>query len=481
MVRHRSVARLGLAAWLAAASLAAACGGGGREADPVTRATEQVRAALSSDREWTRAETIRLLGVIGTPEFRAPLEAALDDPSPIVQTAAVQALLQLGARAVEEPTLSRMVSGTETQRLQLLDLVASAGRGDFRAEMITRASRDVSPRVQVSALRHAMATGTRLGAAELNRLVAAEDEEVAEIAFVALAEFDRNAALDLALRWVRSGDPRERQRGMRLARHLSSPSLWPMMRSYALQEQDTNERRFALLVLGHLGDPSAEEPLRDILLSAQPDQAAQALSALSHIPTPRARDQALVHRRDARAPVRRAALNELIRQRRPADDFVLFLEDSDPTIAEAALLHMQRSNPGRAAAIFSQALADSDDPVPTLLALYRVSLNHDIRRFLDATSNRLRHLISASDPRVAGLAARLLTRATAPAELLPLIGPETSADALYAVLEATLGSEANFSDLYTSALDHDVEAIRIVASLGIVALGEAYTPPVVEE
>jgi hypothetical protein len=53
-------------------------------------------------------------------------------------------------------------------------------------------------------------------------------------------------------------------------------------------------------------------------------------------------------------------------------------------------------------------------------------------------------------------------------------------DALYALIEATYNGEHNFSELYTESMDHDIHAIRVAASLGILALGTEYEPPLSE-
>jgi hypothetical protein len=251
------------------------------------------------------------------------------------------------------------------------------------------------------------------------------------------------------------------------------------MRAYASQDDDGVAQR---LFGGRITEVSEDDqPLRDILLAAEPEVAASALEALSHIPTRRAQDQPMRHRRDPRAAVRAAALEQLVRQNRPADDFEIFLDDADPSIAEEALLHMQNESPERAAQLFSRALAETEDPGAALTALYRVSLKDDIRRFLDATSQQLLRFLVDEDPRLSGLAARLLVIGTSPVEMRNRLRRTGRPDALYALIESTYGGDQNFSDLYTESLDHDIHAIRIAAALGILRLGGAYTPPVVEE
>lgn len=466
---------------LLAGLILGACGGDEVVLTPTEQARQTVVEGLRSDHEWLRAETIRLIAELGTTDFRSDVEAALSDPSPVVQTAAIEALLRLGDRSVESQALARLVSGTPEQRLRLLELIVDTGRAEFRAEVLLRALRDTSGAVQRAALAHAVATETPVAFDELNRLINGTDEEVASEAFRTLVHFERVTALDLVLDLLRSNTQTERDRGLRFARHLNSANLWPLMRSLAAQSEDPDSRRRALLVLGHLGDRIAEEPLRDMVLSARDEVAAEALTALSHIDTAAARNQPLTHRSDARAPVRDAALSALIRQRRPADDFETYLDDRDPEIAERALIYMQDVDPERAAAIYSQTLRDTEEPYVVLYALYRVSLRHDIRRFLDACSNQLRAYLNQPDAALSGLAARLLLTATSPAEMEDAIVRAGTSDALYALVEASYGANGDFSSLYTDALNHDLYAVRVAAALGIVSLGDAYRPPATEE
>ncbi len=474
MVRIRRIA------WPLALAFVFACGNDEPDLSPHDRAVATVTDALASDHEWLRAETVRLIGELGTADFTGELQAALHDPSPLVQTAAVEVLLRRDLRSAEESAMAQLVSGPPAQRARLLELVVHTGRAEFRTDVLLRALRDTDRSVQIAALRHAIATNTHFGIDEFQRLMNDEDATVSAEAFLALMHFERLAALDLVLTMLRSSTQAERDRGLRFARHLNSANLWPMMRALATQTENPETRQLALMVLGHLGDQTVEEDLRVLVLSARDHVAADALRAISHIDTPRARDQPLIHRRDSRPAVREAALEALTAQRRPADDFGEFLHDQRADIADGALLHMQQSDPERAAALYAHTLRETDDPAAVLYALYRVSLANDIRRFLDASSTQLQAVLAESDMNTAGLAARLLLTATPPSELEERIRNADSPDALYALIEATYGADGDFSDLYTEALDNDLVAIQVAAALGVVALGDAYHPPIGE-
>ncbi len=459
--------------------------GCGRSSEPSQTAREQVapvvESGLTSARPWIRAETVRLLGLIEAPAFLPELTRALRDESPLVQTAAIEAVLRLGDPTAEESALSRLISGNPEQRVQVMRLIVSSSAPAFQREVVRRSVRDVSSTVRLAALESARSVGLVLSVPELERLLEDEDPDLVDAAFRELVRADRQVALGFVLRSIRSSTPRERNLGMALARHLALPELWPMMRSYAASDEDTRAQELALVVLGHLADPMAEDALRTVVLAGDDDVAARALYAISFIPTQRAREQPLVHRRDSRQAVRAAAFDAMRRQGQPIAEFELFLEDSNHTLAERALAYMQETDPLFAAEAFARTLDESEDPTSAMWALYRTSLLHDIGGMLAAGSEEIEQLMLSNDPVIANLATRLMLTARPAESFVPDVISGGTSDALYAVIEATLTVDGNFSDLYVAALEHDLAAIRIAAAIGIWRLGNDFAPTVAEE
>ena len=294
-------ARAARPGWAVAGLLTLGACSGAAPAETVgSRAEQTIQDALASAEPWVRAETTRLLGVARGRVAPAALRAALDDPHAMVQTAAVEALLRAGDPAVEEVAMTRLVAGTEEQRAQILSAIAASARPTFREAAIRRAMLDLSPVVQVQALDLAQQYELAFSANDLGRLVQHEDLRVADAAFKTLASADAQGAMDTLLRGLRDTTPATRTRALRMARFLPTANVWPMMRSLAAEESDAATRRLALVCLGNLGDPTAEDGLREVVLTGAAPDAADALRALARIPTPRATDQPLVHRRDPR-------------------------------------------------------------------------------------------------------------------------------------------------------------------------------------
>lgn len=455
----------------------AACGGGDAEPTDAQLAETTISQGLRASSPWIRAETVRLVSAASLSEFAPQLESALADPSPLVQTAAVEALLRLGDASAQETALAGLLSGSAEQRIELLNLIVVSTRGSYRREAIERSVRDVDATVRAAALDHLRDIGGTLSSNELQRMTEDDDAGLADRAFRELARLDRDAALDLTLRGMRSNALRERMRAMHFARHLAVPELWPAMRSYVAVGDET-EQSMAMLVLGHLGDPSAEEALRQQVLGGQGSDAARALLALAHLPTESARRQAIVHRNDPRRAVRMAALEAMAFLGFPASEFEPFLSDDDDGVGRAAFLHLQEVDPHFAAEAFARVLGETDDPENVLRSLYRANERSEVQSLLEAARARLLYLSAQPDPTVANLATRLLLRVSDPQAVEAAVTTQGSADARYALLEAAAAAnDPAYSAWFEEALRADLFALRVIAAIGIRRLGDRYAPP----
>lgn len=462
---------------MAGSGVLSACGGATEEASPGERASAILEEGFAERSPWIRAETIRLVGEARLEAFRPYVQAALEDESELVRTAAVEAMLRWQDPGAQEAALAGLVGGSVAQRVELLTLIVTTTDGRFRAEALQRSLRDVSPAVRLAALDHLRHLNLQPPQSDLQRMIDGDNPTLADRAFAELVRTNRGAATAIVLRELRSSDREVRDRGLRFARHLPLPELWRPMRSYA-EDGESHRRAAALVVLGHLGDPWAEEGLRQVVLGGNDETAAEALRALAHIPTDTAREQPLQHRRDARAPVRGAALDAMIELRRPPSEFLVFLSDSDATLGERAFVYLQRRDPGFAAQSFAQVLEESEDAENVVAALYRASERRDVTTLLQATQARLESLRLHADPDVSALATRLLLQVVPAAELAPEIDARTQPGASYALLEAAIAADdAAWSPLFEAALDGDYFALRLAGAVGIARLGDRFTAP----
>lgn len=438
-----------------------------------------IEQGLTDTDPWVRAETVRLVGLLDERRWIARLQETLTDPSPLVQNAAVEALLRVGDSQAENATLNLLVSGSSEQRAQLVYLVAGVAEGDFRRQAIERSLRDTDSLVRAAAVRAIAEHGVRVSAETLVHLVDDADIRVADEAFTYLASLQPDRARDAAMERLRSDDPETRQRGIALARHVASADLWPAMRSYAVAGSESDQR-MAVLFLGRLGDPLAEEPLRQLVLSAESQTAAFALDALSHIDTLRAQEQARRHRNDARVPVRSAAFDIMLRQGASNEILEGFLSDTDPELAYRALLGMQRRDAAYTAGAVGRSLRSAEEPASPLRALVRASIRGDIRPMLREARGAIEPMMSHEDPDVAWMATRLLLEVEPTSTQTDRLLSDGRAEPLYALLERTLTEDGNPSDLYAQTMDADLFLIRLATAVGMWRLGADYIAPVTE-
>lgn len=467
-----------LAAALVAVGLFGGCAG--QEADEAPLSGTEVAApildaAQANPEPWVRAETARLLGATGDPSVRVRLQHALRDPSPLVQNAAIEAMVTIGDADAETSALSRLVAGTRDQKLQLLDLLLASDSDELRTEALRRALRDADATVRVRALDLAIQRGVQLDMAEIDRLLDAEDPAIVNVAYRLLVDRDPARATRLVLTRMRDADASVRASGLALARHLALPELWPTLRSWS-RGDDSAARTASLLALGRLGDPEAEEGLRSIVLSGASEEAAAALEALSWIESTRAREQAGRMRSDTRAPVRRAALEVMQRLSYPVDAFAPFLEDEDPDIGRLALVEVQSRDPEWAASLLDATLRDSAEPARVLHALLLASMRSDLRVLLDAATPRIAQLSASNDPEVAGLATRLLLQAAPLDDHAERIVAQDQPESLYALIEVSLTSSQNLSDVYAHAMQSDIVLLQVAGAIGAHRLRTEFAP-----
>jgi hypothetical protein len=465
-----------VSALLFAVALGLGCGGGEPVADAPSEAASVIAEGFADVSPWVRAETIRLVSAARLDAYQPQVRAALEDESALVRTSAVEAMLRWQDAGAEEAALAGLVTGSSAQRVELLGLIVQNTGGRFRAEALQRSLRDSDTGVRTAALDHLERLRIAPPRGDLERMVDSEDVALQERAFAELARVDEGAAMTRVLGDLRASDADRVARGLRLAKHLPLAELWRPMRSYAMHGS-TSERASALVVLGHLGDPWAEAGLRQLMLGSTDAAAAEALVALAHIPTESAARKALAHRSEAREAVRRAALEAMQIQRRPAQEFEVFLSDANPEIGQLAFLHLEGLDPSFAAASFARSLDEATDAVNVVRALYAASQNRDATALLRASEARLSTLQFHADSDVSDLATRLLLKVRPVQDVLSMIDEQTQPGALYAALESAASSgSAEWSGLFEQALGADYFALRLAAAVGVLQLGAQYTP-----
>lgn len=475
-------AHFGLSPLLVSAILAlGACGSNTDEQVVDARGLTEpiIESALTDSNEWVRAEAVRLVGQV--PERVAEAEYArfLNDPSVLVRSAALEALLKAGSPAARDSAMRGLVAGTPQQRIQLLDLVADSTNDALKRDALLQAIRDSSPEVRRAAIERLERARVALTSEYTERLLGDSDPSVVEAMVGHLARTSPEAATTAVLTRLRNADAAVRADGMMLASSLSVPALWPQMRSLA-RRGTPEQRTRAILALGRLGDPTVESDLRNMVLNGSADEAARALDALSHVDTTEARQQPARHRRDNRIEVRRAAFDAMVRLDYPFSEFEVFLGDSDSTVVRNATSHMQTLDAARTAQLVASSLAEVADPTPMMLAMYETSLQTDIGALVRASRPQLQQVSQSTNQGAAWLATRLLLLGVPTTELDAALPSAPGPATRYAMLEAALNApRAEDSAVYREALEHELFLVRLAAALCIWRLNDRYVPEVV--
>lgn len=477
--------RVLLTCLLAVSGLASvgACGADPAPTQPATQALTSVDLdalidnSLAHDEPWLRAETVRLLGLSPDPSHGAKLRSMLQDRSVLVQNACLESLVAQGSQQAENAVLDTMIRGTSTQKIQLLDLLFQRGTQRLRQEAVQRALRDVDVSVRLSAIRRMTQARVAIPSNEVERFLVDSDSSIRFAAFAHMAATRPTEALDEVLRRLRAADLAQRRTGLEFGAILPAPDLWPLMRSVATRGE-TNDRVLAWRVLGTMGDPIAEDPLRNMVLTADDEEAARALTALTAIPSERAHAQAGRHRRDPRPAVRRAAFEAMTRLNYPLAEIEAWLEDPDPQIGTLALVQLQERDPGWAASAVGRTLQRAASPATVLASLHRASRDHDIRPLLREALQPLRQLSGSGSPEAASLATRLVLQVVDPLQEMPRIREQDRVAARYALLEHAIATrDARYLPLYEEAMQTDIRLLRTAAAIGLQTLDPAARAP----
>ena len=432
-----------------------------------------VDQAVQANDPIMRAEAMRVLGRSGVPELEAHLRHGASDPHPLVRAAAVEAQLSIRQNGGEHALLGRVASGEREERREALLLALRFGRQGFRERVTEQARRDANPDLRATAFRQALLAGTAsdlLTDAFLETFLE-DDPEFGGEAYRILIERGHAVTIERVQNGLVSGDVQERRWALSLLAYAPIPSTWPYLR-WIHANGDEEDRQLATLALVRLGEAGAARDVLDLARRGPEDLTLPALRALRGVNDPGLREAFLDLMELPRPEVRRAVFDNLVEIGITPNTLLAFLSDGSPDLAHAA----------------RQRLLDEDSTYLTSRICPRLRMGGDVGRSLrflwaawterpDPTifadcSPALAALIEHDSPEIGGGAARLYYAISA----LPNISAEAAlaqpSHRLYAFLDESIAREPRrFRDLYTALLDHELLAIRLVASIGLLKSG----------
>jgi hypothetical protein len=473
--RQRFAAGLGLAALL----MTGGCNGAEKE---FAARREQVLATidlgLASDDPAVRAETIRLVGKLGDPALVDRLIAGLEDPDPGPQAAATEALLRMGRTEAEAAAIAHLVSAPEALRKQTLVIAMTSTREPFREEAVARALGDIATELRLAALSQARLHRVKVEERTLLKLTSDADPMLADAAMQLLGERFPDAASRALIALLRSDDATRHTQGLRLAVYAPSGSIWPLLRSYALFGTEA-EQSDALRALAAMGDEAVAERIRKLTLAVGPAEAARTLRAAAGLSSPEVAEQRPLFRKNESLEVRRASFDAMIAARAPLSDWIVFLDDPEVTLVQAAIRQMQRLDSAVATRALVDALAVSAHPERLLRSILVAAEPDTVMVLVQAMGPRLEALVDSENTEISEVAARLLlqdpSRKSLQAKLLASNKPTLT----YALLDSTLEQGAGNQAVAARFAQDDLYFVRLGAQLHIWKLGAAYQPAAV--
>lgn len=385
--------------------------------DQATRAPDRSVPALTEamrhENPWVRAETARLLGWSQHPDRDRHLNTLASDRTSLVQAAATAAQLQRGLLSASDVGRLRIEADASDSRIRLLRYYLGLASPPARRQLIESAVRDADPAFRAGALELAHEMNIPISS---TLLASARDDAnplVSSAAMRIMALRSPEESLQWVLTELRHERTERRVRALLALRMLNRAEFWPMLRQ-RLPQADQQERRAIELVLGHLGDPSVEDALRQNVLAGDETDVIHAIHAMAHIPTDRARQQPLVMLRDQRPAVRVAALRAAMLHSIPMTTLLELLSDRDPLIRQLALTYLANERPNELQEWIQRSVQDRTSPRSALTALLRLHQEIDLSPLISQSIPLLEVLSAHPDDILAELATRLLFEADDP-------------------------------------------------------------------
>ena len=473
--RQRLAAGLGLAALL----LTGGCNKADKElAARRTEVLATIDLGLASEEPAVRAETLRLVGKLGDPALVDRLLVGLEDPDPGPQAAATEALLRMGRTEAEASALAHLVAAPEALRRQTLVIAMTSTREPFREEAVGRALGDISTELRLAALSQARLHRVKVEERILLKLISDPDPTLADAAMQLLGERFPEAASRALVALLRSEESARHTQGLRLAVYAPSGSIWPLLRSYALFGTEA-EQGDALRALAAMGDETVAERIRKLTLAVGPADAARTIRAAAGLRSEEVAAQRPLFRKNESLEVRRASFDAMIAARAPLSDWIVFLDDPEVTLVQAAIRQMQTLDSAVSTRSLVDALAVTAHPERLLRSILVAAEPDTVMVLVQAMEPRLAAFIDSENAEISELAARLLLQDPRRRSVQEKLLDSNKPTLTYALLDSTLEQGNGSQEAAARFAQDDLYFVRLGAQLHIWKLGAAYQPTAV--
>lgn len=290
------------------------------------------------DDPFVRAETLRVLELLADPRLDAFARERVEDASPMVQVAALRALMATGNSEVERLALSSYGRGDAATRLAILHAAMEYGPESLRKELFDQALRSKSLKLRKLAFEEGTLAEVNRAVRDkdeqklkveliprLSTLVDSEDFYIAAASLRKLRELGRKDRAEPLLAKFKREDTSVEER-VRLARILRVADVAEAKEAFvALAREDDDDDagelklpikrveprlvRAATLGAVALGDESFVRPAQEYLKNANEEESIEVLEALARNTSKEATVSIKIAMMDARPTVRHLAID----------------------------------------------------------------------------------------------------------------------------------------------------------------------------
>ncbi len=450
------------------------------------------RAGLRSPEPYMRAETVRAIGVTGSPKLSGLLVEALADETPLVRGSAALRLSRYDLDRAQSHIVGVLTGEDEwARRIVVREVLRGQGGDKLHDAVVSIALRSEDPVVRQRALEYGLIAQLNLEPdatrrdreliPKLSEVVNDPDPVIAGLALSALHQQGHKARFQALLRETTTGSIKDQKRALRVLSEAHLPGTHEHLKE--LEGLGEGKRRKEVLVgLTSLGEKAWMDELREELSGADAATTSHIIRALGRNDSHQALRIIRPYREDSRKEVRVWVYRSLGgNPNADASDFKRGLQDEDPEVAIEALRGLLKVAPTFTPTVARELLKDEVQRTRILQvlisALHAVEVDGHVEE-LDRLESQLQGLeedllgmLGDPAPFVRASAAELIFKRRDPMVLYETL-KEPRVEVTYALLDALAKSPPAQAPLSHLAFfkrfdDAELESLRIISAAGI--------------
>ena len=448
---------------------------------------------------FVRAETLRVLELLGRKDLNDFARPRVEDSSPMVRVAALRVLMKTDASEVRRLTLAGFNQADDREKRAILNAALDYGSPPLQRELTARGMRASDLDLRRLAFEHGPAARIRQAREkqkttylentlfpEIGRYVTSRDEQLAADALELLIESGQEDRADPLIETVKdeSAEREDRLEAARILAHAGVEKAAPVFESmlgdlevdneggFVLpQRRDEQMVRIATLGLVSIGEEEYVSQAQAYLKNAETEDSIEVLEALAENPAKAAHISLKIAMQDARKDVRFRAI-ELYGQREDARADALFAAmrgtdyESEKRIADI----LAKRFPEEWSEHLAEQLEDEKKRASTLRLMRDVLTSSDDARVIEPLKGQLTELASSEDKELASLAGISLVRVSDDPKIAKLLRNTEDEATRYAYLQHLVETDpTGNTNFFRDNFYSDLYVLRLMSGAGLLA------------